>query len=215
MFPAATLAGILALPWGLRMAETGFAGIAAAILVIVRVLIAVVFLRAGIVKLTSRKAFRLAVANYEILPVGLTPAAAVIIPAAEVTAGLLLLLGVLPAVVAAVLAALLVCFSAAIAVNLARGRTFDCGCGNSRVAPQTISWRHVAVNTVLAASAAAISVAPPGGLELLPGPRGVFSIGIPGGSGLPVLLSAALVLLTARMLAAAAATRRQLRVSGS
>lgn len=197
------------------MAETGFAGIAAAILEIMRVFIAVVFLRAGMVKLTGRKDFRLAVANYEILPVGLVPAAAVIIPATEVTAGLLLLLGVLPGVVAAILAALLVCFSAAIAVSLARGRTFDCGCGSSGVAPQTISWRHVAVDTVLAAAAAAISIAPPAGLELLPGPRGAFFIGIPGRSGLPVLLAAALMLLTARVLAAAAATRRQLRAPGS
>jgi uncharacterized membrane protein YphA (DoxX/SURF4 family) len=215
MFPAATLAGVLACPWGLTMAETGFAGIAAVILEIMRVFIAVVFLRAGMVKLTGRKDFRLAVTNYEILPAGLAAAAAVIVPVTEATAGLLLLLGVLPGVVAAILAALLVCFSAAITVNLARGRIFDCGCGSSRVAPQTISWRHVAVNAILAASAAAISVAPPGGLELLPGPRGVFSVDIPGGSGLPVLLAAALVLVTARMLAAAAATRRQLRAPGS
>jgi uncharacterized membrane protein YphA (DoxX/SURF4 family) len=198
------------------MADTSFAAIAAVILEIMRVFLAVVFLRAGMAKLTSRKDFRLAVANYEILPAGLAAAAAVIIPAAEVTAGLLLLLGVLPGVVAAVLAALLVCFSASIAVNLARGRIFDCGCGSSSIiTPQTISWRHVMVNTVLAASAAAISIAPPAGLELLPGPRGAFSIGIPGGSGTPVLLAAALVLLTARMLAAAAATRRRLNAPGS
>jgi uncharacterized membrane protein YphA (DoxX/SURF4 family) len=197
------------------MAETGVAGLAAAILMIMRMFIAVVFLRSGMVKLTSRRDFRLAVANYQILPGGLTPAVAVVIPAAEVTAGLLLLLGVLPVVVAAVLAALLVSFSAAIAVNLARGRTFDCGCGSSRIAPQTISWRHIAVNTVLAASAVAISVAPPGGLELLHGPRGVFSIDIPAGSALPVLLAAALVLLVARILDPAAATRRQLRAPES
>jgi uncharacterized membrane protein YphA (DoxX/SURF4 family) len=197
------------------MDDAGMAGIAAAIILVMRFFIAAVFLRAGLVKLAGYKEFRRAVANYEILPNGLVGAAAVIVPVVEVIAGLLLLLGVLPGVVAAVLAALLVCFSAAIAVNLARGRVFDCGCDTTNPAPQTISWRHVAVNVLLAAWASAISIAPPGGLTLLHGPGGVFSIAIPAGSALPVVLAAALGLLSARMLAAAAAARKQLRAARS
>jgi len=189
------------------MNDSGFAGITAAILLVMRLFIAGTFIRAGAVKLTDIKQFRLAIANYEILPAALVAAAAVIVPAVEVTVGLSFLLGVLPAVFAAVLAALLLCFSAVIAVNLARGRVFDCGCGGS-TAPQTISWRHIAVNTFLAASAIAIAIAPPAGLELLRGAGGLITIGIPGGSGVPLVLTAALGFVLARVLGAALAARQ-------
>jgi uncharacterized membrane protein YphA (DoxX/SURF4 family) len=185
---------------------------AAAILLVLRFIIAGIFIRAGAIKLASLKEFRLAVTNYEIVPANLAGAAAVIVAAVEVIAGLLLLLGVLPGVVAAVLAALLVCFSAAITVNLARGRVFDCGCDGSTT-PQTISWGHVRADLLLAAAAAAISVAPPAGLGLLHGPGGVFRIGIPGGSGGPVLLAAALSFLTTRLIGAGLAARRLMRTS--
>jgi len=197
------------------MDDTGFAAVAAAILLIARFFIAVVFLRAGLAKLASRGLFRLAIANYDLVPARLTGATAVAVPAAEVGAGLLLLLGVLPGITAAVLAALLACFCLAIAVNLARGRVFDCGCGPTGAAPQTISWRHVGVNLVLAGFAVAICVAPPGGLELLPGPGGSFAIGIPAGAALPVVLAAALSLLLARVLSAAVAVRRQVKAPAS
>lgn len=159
-------------------------------------------------KLLDLDEFRLAVKNYEIVPASLTGITAVGVAAVEVTAGLLLLLGILPLVIAAVLAILLVCFSAAIAINLARGRVFDCGCDGSSTAPQTISWSHVTANTFLAAMAAAISIAPPASVNLLYGPSGAFSISIPGGSRVPVLLAAMLAFVTMRLLAAALPVNR-------
>lgn len=195
------------------MNEVGLDGTAAAILLIMRLCLAGAFIRAGAVKLTDLKEFRLAIANYKILPAGLVGSATAAVPAVEVTAGLLLLLGVFPAEVAAVLAALLVCFSVAIAVNLARGRVFDCGCGGS-AAPRMISWQHVAVNTLLAASATVIAIIPPASLDLFRGTRGAVSVAVPGGSVLPVTLAAVLVFILTRMLAAAAA-RGALRVRRS
>ena len=192
------------------MDDIGFAGIAAAILVITRLCIACAFIRAGAVKLTDLKEFRLAVANYEILPPRLLAAATVTIPTVEVTVGLLLLLGVFPVEGAAVLAALLLGFSAAIAINLARGRVFDCGCGGS-AAPRMISWWHVAVNTLLAVSAAAIAIVAPAGLELLRGTGGMVSIAIPAGSDVPVVLAAALGFMLTRVLGGAIDTRALLR----
>jgi uncharacterized membrane protein YphA (DoxX/SURF4 family) len=186
--------------------ETGIAGIVATTLLITRFAMAVIFIRAGTVKLANLREFRLAVANYQILPLSLVPAVAVSVPAGEVAGGVLLLLGVASGIASAVLAALLLCFSAAIGLNLTRGRIFDCGCGG-RDMPQLISWRHVAVNLLLAALAACVAIAPPVGLELLPGPRGVFSVELPAGSGVPLLLATVLGLLTARMLAAALAIR--------
>jgi hypothetical protein len=188
------------------VAGTGIAGVVAAALLIVRFAMAAIFIRAGLVKLANLREFQLAVANYRILPPRLVPAVALGVPAGEVAGGALLLLGVAPGIASAVLAALLVCFSAAIGLNLIRGRIFDCGCGG-RTVPQVISWRHVAVNVVLAALAICVAIAPPIGLELAPGPRGVFSAQLPAGSCIPLLLATVLCLLTGRMLAAALATR--------
>jgi uncharacterized membrane protein YphA (DoxX/SURF4 family) len=194
------------------MDDAGLAGVAAVTLLVIRFYLAIVFIRAGLTKLADLAEFRLAVTNYKILPASLANMAAVAVPVAEVTAGLLLLLGVLPGIVAAILALLLVCFSAAIGVNLARGRVFDCGCGGSS-APQLISWRHVVVNLMLAALAVLISIAPPAGFDLLHGPHGVFSIGIPAGSRIPIVLAAVLGFMTVRMLGAAVAVRRALRAT--
>lgn len=185
----------------------GLAGVTAAVLLVLRLVIAGTFIRAGAAKLPDRREFRLAIENYQILPASLVPAAAVMVPAAEITVGLLLLLGVFPAESAAVLAALLLCFSAGIAINLARGRVFDCGCDSS-VAPKAISWQHVAVNTVLAACAIAIAIAPPAGLDLLRGQGGLVSLTVPGGSGIPLVLAAALGFVLTRLLGAASAAGR-------
>jgi uncharacterized membrane protein YphA (DoxX/SURF4 family) len=176
-------------------------GIAALGVLAVRFVLAFIFIRAGIAKLSDLPDFRIAVANYKILPARLNGAVACGVPAMEVTAGVLLLLGVLPGITAAFLAALLTIFSVGIIINLARGRVFDCGCGGS--APQKISWRHVAVNLALAAFAVAVTLAPPSGLTLLAGPAGAFSISPPHGSGLPALLAVTLGLVMASTLRAA------------
>jgi uncharacterized membrane protein YphA (DoxX/SURF4 family) len=184
-------------------------GIAALALLALRFVLALVFIRAGVVKLSGLADFRAAVRNYQILPARLTGAAALGVPAAEVGAGTLLLLGVYPGITAACLAVLLAVFSVAIAVNLARGRVFDCGCGGT--APQRISWRHVAVNALLAAAAAAMTLAPPSGFALLAGPDGVFSPHLPRGAVVPVALTVTLGVLMTRTLRAARTAHRALR----
>jgi uncharacterized membrane protein YphA (DoxX/SURF4 family) len=191
------------------MQDASLPGIAALALLALRFILALVFIRAGIVKLSGLADFRAAVKNYQILPARLTGAAALGVPAVEVGAGTLLLLGVLPGITAGCLAALLVVFSVAIAVNLARGRVFDCGCDGA--APQQISWRHVAVNVLLAGAAAAMTLAPPSGFGLLAGPGGVFSPSLPRGAVVPVMLTVTLVVLMARTLRAALTARRALR----
>jgi uncharacterized membrane protein YphA (DoxX/SURF4 family) len=192
------------------MDGTGVGGVAAAVLLVLRLCIAGAFIRAGAVKLTGLREFRLAVANYQILPASLVGAAAVAVPLTEVTAGVLLLLGVFPAIVAAVLAALLLGFSAAMAANLARGRVFDCGCGGDAV-PRLISWPHVAVNIALAAMATVLAIAPPASLELFRGASGTVTIAAPAGAGIPLMLAAALCFVVTRMLTSAARARRSLR----
>jgi len=169
--------------------------------------IAGIFLRSGLAKATELSAFRSAVANYRLLPPALVTAVAISLPFAEITAGALLAAGVLPVIVAAALAVLLVVFAAAIAINLARGRVFDCGCAGSAVAPSTIGWQHVAVDLLLAAVAAAIAVAPPASAELWPGPSGPIRVAVPGIDVLPVLLAVLICLVVMAVLRRAIAVR--------
>lgn len=165
----------------------------------VRWIIAGVFLRSGLGKTIGLSEFRRAVANYRLLPGVLVAPVAYTLPFAEIAAAILLALGVLTVVVAAALALLLVAFAAAIAVNLARGRVFDCGCAGSAATPQMISWPHVGADMVLGAAAAAIAMAPPPG-NLWRGPGGLTSVAMPPGGVFPVLLSVVLVLVIATLL---------------
>lgn len=152
-----------------------------------RFIVALIFLRAGVAKLADRLDFRAAVANYRILPGFLTGPVATILPWAEIAVGTLLAAGMLTSPAAAVLALLLTAFSVGIAINLARGREFACGCAGT--APSMISWRHIAVNAVLAVAAAAVALAPPAALAVWPGVPASFRVGMPSADAVPVLLT--------------------------
>jgi uncharacterized membrane protein YphA (DoxX/SURF4 family) len=170
-----------------------------------RCLVVCVFFRAGFAKITDLADFRSAVTNYRLLPARLVPVIAVTLPFAELTAAVMLALGILPGIVASLLALLLLAFAAAIAINLARGRSFDCGCAGS--APQTINWTHVASNVGLAALSAAVAVAPPRSLAIWPGTSGLFSVATPRGDALPIVLAVVLGLVTVTVLRRAATVR--------
>jgi uncharacterized membrane protein YphA (DoxX/SURF4 family) len=182
------------------MHSAALAAAVASILLTLRFLVAGLFLRAGASKLADRADFQLAVTNYQIVPAPLVKTAAAAVPAAEVIAGCLLLLGVATSIAGWFLAALLAGFSVVIAVNLSRGRVFDCGCGGT--APRNISWQHVASNLLLAASAAAVALAPLPELALRTGPGAVLSPAVPTGSGVPMVLTAALGIVMAVLLRA-------------
>lgn len=181
----------------------------ALVLLAARYLVVFVFLRAGLAKMTDLADFRSAVLNYRLLPGVLVTPVALSLPFAEVTAAVLLALGILPAIVAYLLALLLLSFALAIAVNLARGRTFDCGCAGA--APQTISWSHVTSNLVLAAVAMLIALVPPVTLALWPGVTGPFSVSTPRGDALPVILAVIVALVAVAMLRRAAGVGRSAR----
>lgn len=165
------------------------------VLLAARWVIAAVFLRSGLGKIAGLAEFRVAVANYRLLPAFLVAPVAFSLPFAEVVAAVLLALGVLPVVVAAALALMLAAFAVAIAVNLARGRVFDCGCAGSAATAQVIGWRHVTTDVVLAGAAAAVAMAPPPP-SLFLGPDGLARVSMPGGGAFPVLLSVVLCLVT-------------------
>lgn len=179
----------------------------ALVLLAARWLIAGLFLRSGLAKAAGLADFRSAVANYRLLPSVLVRPVAVTLPLAEIVAGFLLAIGVLPMVVAAILAALLVVFATAIGINLARGRVFDCGCAGSAAVPRMISWQHVATNLVLAVLAAAVAVASPSALELWRGPVSPVHLATQSGGAFPVLLAVLVCLVVLPVLRRAAAVR--------
>lgn len=125
--------------------------------VIVRTLgaaVAVVLLAAAWPKLRDREVFAATVDNYRLLPPAFVPAAASVLPIAEIAAALALLYAPTRLWGAAGAAALILLFAAAIAVNVVRGRVdFDCGCGGGD--HPRLSWALVARNAIVAGAALA------------------------------------------------------------
>jgi uncharacterized membrane protein YphA (DoxX/SURF4 family) len=123
-----------------------------------RWLLAVVLMVSGAAKLGSAAGLRKAISRYRVVPDAVILPVARLLPAVELCLGLLLATGVLLAPAAIAVACLFVVFAVAIAVNLVRGRHFDCGCGLG--AASQISWWHVACNVTAAGLAVAVAVEP-------------------------------------------------------
>ena len=133
-----------------------------AVLWALRLGLALLFLAAAAHKARNFAGFRAALAGYRLLPARWTGAAAALLLLAEVGTGIALLLpgGVRSAALAAAL--LLGLYSAAIGINLARGRReIDCGCGGSG-SRRPLSDALIARNALLIAVAGACSLSPAG-----------------------------------------------------
>lgn len=119
------------------------------------VVVALLFLVAGIDKLRHRALLPGVIANYRLLPAALVAPAASALPVAELVIGAGLLLGLtiaLPPLAPVVAALLLLVFAGAMAINIQRGRRhIDCGCGHAGLR-QHLGWGQVARNVVLAAA---------------------------------------------------------------
>jgi hypothetical protein len=115
--------------------------------------LSVLFASAASHTLRHRRAFRAAVANYQLLPAAAVPLAAAALVGAEVSVAVGLWVPQTAEAAAMAAAALLALYAGAIAVNLVRGRPdIDCGCaGPAR--RQSLGAGLVARNGVLAAAA--------------------------------------------------------------
>jgi hypothetical protein len=121
----------------------------------------ILFAASAAMKFAGLAQFAAAVEDYRILPAVLVGPAAWIIPAIEGSAAVGLLIPVTQGCAAAILAVLVGMFTAAIAVNLARGRRqIDCGCFGPALR-QTLSGWLIGRNLILIG--AAIIVARPMG----------------------------------------------------
>jgi uncharacterized membrane protein YphA (DoxX/SURF4 family) len=93
-----------------------------------RLVLGGVLLLAGVSKLADRAAFRQAVADYEVLPGPVARPFATSVPWVETALGVLLLVGLGTGISAGIAVPLFLSFAFAIAVNMRRGREFDCHC---------------------------------------------------------------------------------------
>ncbi|GAA1999190.1 DoxX family membrane protein [Nakamurella flavida] len=99
--------------------------------------LAAVWLSAGIPKALDARETTVAVRAYQVLPEGLVPVVAGVLPFLEIALALLLIAGLATRLAAVLSAVLLVIFIAGVAQAAIRGLTIDCGCfgGGGDVAP--------------------------------------------------------------------------------
>lgn len=94
----------------------------------VRIIIAMVFIYAGIDKIVHPQGFAQAVFNHQILPDGLINLTAIILPWMELLLGLCLLFNTYTAGASVLAAGLMTLFISIITFNLIRGLDVGCGC---------------------------------------------------------------------------------------
>lgn len=95
---------------------------------IARWLLGAVFVYASIHKIVDPKNFAKIIYGYYLFPNFSINLIAIVLPSAELFAGLALILGIYPRSAALAINGMLLAFIFALAVNLARGHQFDCGC---------------------------------------------------------------------------------------
>ncbi len=95
-----------------------------------RILVGVLLLFAGIPKIFDPPAFGAVIMQYEIIPGPLVPYAAILLPYIEILIGMNLVIGFRLKATSLIGMTLMAAFIYGIAINLYRGRTFDCGCFN-------------------------------------------------------------------------------------
>ena len=109
-----------------------------------------IFAASAVMKFADLNEFRGSLENYRIAPEAAAPFLTIAIPTAELAGAIAMLIPATRAYGAAMLLALIVIFTAAIAINLLRGRLYiDCGCFGPALR-QKISWRLLARNGALA-----------------------------------------------------------------
>jgi putative oxidoreductase len=109
-----------------------------------RLYLGTIFLLACWHKLVEPGAFAIDIATYQILPLALVNPMAIVLPWAELTAGVMLLVGFRARAAALLVAGMMAMFSVAIAIAVAKGLDMSCGCFASQGATEDpISWRTI------------------------------------------------------------------------
>lgn len=124
---------------------------------LLRLVLGGLLLLAGVTKLAERSAAQQAVSEYDILPERFVRPFAATLPWAEISLGVLLLLGLGTTVASALAVPLFLSFAIAIGVNLRRGRDFDCHCFGS-MQSERIGWPSLLRSLALATAALVVAI---------------------------------------------------------
>jgi putative oxidoreductase len=112
------------------------------LIVFSRVILGVVFIIASIEKISSPGAFAASIQAYQILPVAVINAVALVTAWMELLCGIFLLSGVLVRASALLISVMLIVFITAMLTAMARGLTIDCGCfGKGHETP--LGWLRI------------------------------------------------------------------------
>jgi uncharacterized membrane protein YphA (DoxX/SURF4 family) len=104
-------------------------------------LLGAVFVVAALPKVADPPGFAKAIWNYQLFPGWMIHPAALVLPWLELLCGLALCLGLWTRAAAAWLTVLLLCFMAALSLNLARHHPVDCGCFETQAPPRSEAER--------------------------------------------------------------------------
>ncbi|MGE5352771.1 MAG: MauE/DoxX family redox-associated membrane protein [Acidobacteriota bacterium] len=118
------------------------------LLLCARVTLGVIFIIAGMEKISGPYAFAKAIYDYRIFPEILVNFFAVAIPWIEVVSGLLLVFGVLARENAAIISCLLVMFIMLVIFSIFRGLNVECGCFGT-ASGSRVGWLKVLENSGL------------------------------------------------------------------
>ena len=129
------------------------------VVLVLRWIVAAVFLAAAIPKVLDPASFATDIDNYRIVPDALIGPIAVALPLIETIVGLALLTGIYARGAAIVASGMLVAFALGMIQAIARGIDLDCGCFGHMVEAQ-VSWLTVARNVVLTVASLAITLGP-------------------------------------------------------
>ena len=98
------------------------------LLFLFRIVLAMIFIYAGMEKISDTNGFSISINNYKILPLFLVNIFAITLPWLELTTGILLLFGIKVKENSFIISVLLIIFIIAISISLIRGLNIDCGC---------------------------------------------------------------------------------------
>jgi putative oxidoreductase len=129
------------------------------VVLVLRWIVAAVFLAAAVPKVIDPATFATDIDNYRVLPDALIGPIAVGLPLIETIVGLALLTGIYARGAAIVAAGMLVAFAIAMIQAIARGIDLDCGCFGHVVEAQ-VGWMTVSRNVVLTVAALVITLGP-------------------------------------------------------
>lgn len=129
------------------------------LVVVLRLVVAALFLTSSITALADPVAFATDIDNYRMMPDALIGPMSVGMPLLELLLGLALVSGVHARGAALVASAMLVVFAIAMVQAIVRGIDLDCGCFG-HVVETRVSWLTVARNVVLTIASIAVVLGP-------------------------------------------------------